>query len=85
MHGPLNAKSKAILQECKCRKKNVCMAWVDDQKSFDIVSHRCIIKFLELIVISNKIIYFTNEALTYWKTSMSLHTEGKIKETEFTE
>jgi hypothetical protein len=29
--------SKAILQECKCRKKNVCMTWIDYQKSFDSV------------------------------------------------
>ena len=42
--------------------------------------HRCIIKFLALNVISNKIISFTNEVLTYWKTSMRLHAEGKIIE-----
>jgi hypothetical protein len=24
--------SKSILQECKCRKKNLCMAWIDYQK-----------------------------------------------------
>ena len=27
--------SKAILQECKCREKNLCMAWIDYQKAFD--------------------------------------------------
>jgi len=82
MHGPLNAKSKTILQECKCRKKNVRMTCIDDHKSFYIVPRRCIIKFLELTAINNKIISFTNEALTYWKKSMRLHTEVKIIETE---
>jgi hypothetical protein len=60
------------------------MHGMDYQKSFDSVTRRCIIKFLELIVINNKI-SFTNEALTYWKTSMRLHTEGKITETEYIE
>ena len=32
--------SKAILQECKRRKKNLCMAWIDYQKAFDRVPHR---------------------------------------------
>jgi len=85
MQSPLNAKSKAILQERKCRKKNICMAWINYQKSFGSVAHRCIIKFLELIVINNKIISFTIAALTYWKTGMRLHTEWKIIETEHIE
>jgi hypothetical protein len=41
--------SKAILQECKRRKKNFSMAWTDYQKAFDKVPHSWIIKSLELI------------------------------------
>jgi hypothetical protein len=37
--------SKTILQECKSRKKNVCMAWTDYQKAFDSVPHSWIINF----------------------------------------
>ena len=29
--------SKAILQKCKCRKKNLSMAWIDYHKVFDRV------------------------------------------------
>jgi hypothetical protein len=29
--------SKAILQECKFRKKNLCVVWIDYQKAFDRV------------------------------------------------
>ena len=43
--------SKAIFQECKSRKKNVFMAWI-------------------------------NYHISYWKTSVCLHTERKIIETE---
>jgi len=45
--------SKAILQECTSRKKNVYMAWIDYQKAFDSMSHSWIIKSLELVGINN--------------------------------
>jgi len=48
----------------------VCMAWIDYQKAFDNVPHSWMIKYLELIWINNKIIYFTKKAMSYWKTSM---------------
>jgi hypothetical protein len=46
--------SKAILQGCKRRKKNLSMAWIDYQKAFDRVPHSWIIKSLELIGINKK-------------------------------
>jgi len=48
--------SKAILQECKHRKENLCMAWIDYQKAFDRVPHSWIIKSLEISGI-NRYIY----------------------------
>jgi hypothetical protein len=68
--------SKAILQECKRRKKNLCMAWIDYQETFDRVPHSWIIKSLELIVISNKVISFTKKVMSYWRTRMRLHRKG---------
>jgi hypothetical protein len=53
--------SKAILQECKSRKKYLCMAWIDYQKAFYRVSLSWVIKSLELILINNKIISFTRK------------------------
>ena len=74
--------SKAILQECKRKKKNLSMAWIDYQKAFDRVPHSWIIKSLELIGINNKVILFTKKVMTYWKTRMCLHAEYKLIETE---
>jgi len=74
--------SPAILQECKSRKESVCTAGIDYQKAFASVPHCGIIKSFELIGINNKIISFTKKIVSYWKTSMRLHTEGKIIETE---
>ena len=53
--------SKAILQECKLRKKNLSMAWFDYQNAFDRVPHSWIIKSLELIGINNKVTRFVQK------------------------
>jgi len=37
--------SKEILQECKSRKKNLFVAWIDYHKAFDSLFYSCIIKF----------------------------------------
>ena len=58
------------------------MAWIDYQKAFDRVPHSWIIKSLELIGINNKVIAFTKEAMTYWRTCMRLHVENELIETE---
>jgi hypothetical protein len=47
--------SKVILQDCKSRNKNVCMAWADHQKAVDSVPHSWIIKSLKLTEINNKV------------------------------
>jgi hypothetical protein len=74
--------SKAILQECKSRKKSLCMAWIDYQKAFDRVPHSWITKSLEITGINNKIISFTKKIMSHWRTRMRLHTENKLIETE---
>ena len=58
------------------------MAWIDYQKAFDRVPQSWIIKSLELIGINNKVISFTKKVVNYWKTSMCLHAENKLIETE---
>jgi hypothetical protein len=74
--------SKAILQECKRRRKNLCMSQIDYQKAFDRVPHSWIIKSLELTGINNKIISFTKKIMNYWRTRMRVRTENKLTETE---
>jgi hypothetical protein len=49
--------SKTILQECKCGKKSLIMAWIDYQKAFDRVPRSWIIKSLELIGINNEVFF----------------------------
>ena len=59
------ANFKADLQECKHKKINLSMAWIDYQKAFDRVPHSWIVKSLELNGINNKIISFTKKVITY--------------------
>jgi len=66
--------SKAVLQECKSRKKNKCMARIDYHKAFDSEPHSLIIKSLQLIGINKKIMSFTKKSTRYWQKSMHLHT-----------
>jgi len=76
------ANFKTILPECKCRKKDLCLAGMDYQKTFDRVPHSWIMKHLELIGINNKVISITKKVMSYWRTRMRLHTENKLIETD---
>jgi hypothetical protein len=59
--------SKAILQECKSRKKNLCLTWIIFQKDFNIVPNIWIVKSLEFIEINNKIIPCTKKTTNFEK------------------
>jgi hypothetical protein len=74
--------SKAILQECKRRKKKLSMAWIDYRKAFDSVPHSWIIKSLELTGINNKVILFVKKVMPHRGTRMCLHAEQKLIKTE---
>ena len=58
------------------------MAWIHYQKAFDRVPHSWIIKSLKFIGINNKVILFTRNVMTYWKTTTCLRAENKLIETE---
>ena len=45
--------SKALVQDCKRKKRNLSMAWIDYQKAFGKVPHGWIIKSLELLGIND--------------------------------
>lgn len=58
------------------------MAWIDYQKIFDIVTHRWIIKYLELTAINNKIILFVKKTVSSWKSIVLPYAEEKLIGTE---
>jgi hypothetical protein len=74
--------SKALLQECKRRKKYLSEAWIYYQKAFGRVPYSWIIKSLELIGINNKVISFTKKIIPHWRTRMCLNAEQKLIQRE---
>jgi hypothetical protein len=52
--------SKAIYKDCKTRRKNLSIAWIDYQKASDSIPHRWIEKLIELGGVNCKIVRFCN-------------------------
>jgi hypothetical protein len=63
--------SKAILEDCKKRRNNLNMAWIDHQNASDTVPHSWIEKSTELIGVNNKIVKFCKLSMKKWSKSFS--------------
>ena len=72
--------SKAILENCKAKKKNVSTAWIDYKKAFDSVPHSWILRCLQMYKIHPVLIEFIEQSMNHWKTNMTLvHKEGVLE------
>jgi hypothetical protein len=70
--------SKAILKDSKKRKKNLSIAWIDYQKTFDSVPHSWIEKSIELLGVNNKIINFCKSSMEKWRPRLQLKTNQEL-------
>jgi hypothetical protein len=52
--------SKAIYEDCKRRKKNLSIAWIDYQKAFDNVPNSWVEKSIEFVGVNSKLSDFAN-------------------------
>ncbi|XP_023711182.1 uncharacterized protein LOC111866445 [Cryptotermes secundus] len=66
--------SKAILEDCRRRKKNLNMAWIDYQKAFDRVPHSWIEKSMELVGVNDSIVKFCKHSMEKWNIKLQLRT-----------
>ena len=72
--------NNAILVNCKKRKKNLSMAWIDYKKGFDRAPHYWILKYLQMYKVHPVLITFIEESMNQWKTNMTLvHKEGVLE------
>ena len=62
---------KTILKDCKRRKTNLAMAWIDYRKAYDLVPHSWILECLELCRIADNIKKFIEKSMTNWKLLLS--------------
>lgn len=65
--------SKAIMEDCKKKKKHLHVAWIDYKKAFDSVPHSWIIQTLKMYHISPIVVKFCQEAMKSWSTFMILN------------
>jgi hypothetical protein len=74
--------SKAILEDCKKRRKNLNMTWIDYQKALDSVPHSWIEKSIELIGVNNKIVKFCMLSMEKWSTKLQLKTNQELMQSK---
>ena len=61
---------KAIIKNCKRRKSNLNMTWVNIRKTNDMVSHSWMIKSIQLVGAAKNIVNLPKESLENWKTNL---------------
>jgi hypothetical protein len=66
--------SKAMYEDCKKRKKNLSVAWIENQKAFDSVPHSLVERSIELVGVNSKIVQFCKLSTEKWNTTLQLKT-----------
>ena len=61
---------KAVIRNCKRRKSNLNMAWIDFRKAFDMVPHSWMLKSLDLIGAPRNVIELLKNSMKDWKTNL---------------
>ena len=74
--------SKAVYEDCKRRKKNLSVAWIDYQKAFDSVPHSWVEKSIALVGVNSKIVRFCKLSMEKWNTRFFLKTKQEIMQSQ---
>jgi hypothetical protein len=72
---------KTILKNCKRRKTNLCMAWIDFKKAYDMVPHSWIIEVLNIFNIAENVKQLLTQSMQSWRTTLvsNNQTLGKVE------
>ena len=62
---------KMILKNSKKRMTNLCLAWIDYKKTFDMVPHSWLLECLLLYNIIKNVIEVLSKSMKHWKTSLT--------------
>ena len=65
----------AVLQDCKKRRTNLAMAWMDYKKAYDSVPHSSIMETLEVIGVAENVKLRLTERMKIWKTQLRANNE----------
>ena len=61
---------KVVIRNCKRRKTNLNMVWVNFTKAYDMVPHTWVIKALNLIGVAPNVIVLLKSTMIDWKTEL---------------
>ena len=64
--------NKTIIEDCKKKKRNLSMTWIDYTKAYDSVPHSWILKTLQMYRFNEKLIMFMETSMSNWKTTKKL-------------
>ena len=67
---------KAVLKDCKVRKTNLGMAWIDYRKAFDIVPHSWISECMSMFGIAKNMEEFLKNSMANWKTELFVYAQS---------
>ena len=62
---------KMIIKNCKRRKTNLAMAWIDYKKAFDMVPHSWILKCINLCKVAKNAEKLITESMSGWQTELT--------------
>ena len=58
---------KTILKDCRKRRTNLAMPWIDYRKTQDFVPHRSILECLDMLGIADNVRSFLEKSMKMWK------------------
>ena len=58
---------KTILKDCRKRRTNLAMAWIDYRKAYDFVPHSWILECLDVLGIADNVRSFLEKIMKKWK------------------
>ena len=67
---------RCMLQNCRKRKKNLSIAWVDYKKAYDIIPHSRIIATMGMVGLADNIIGLIKQSMNKWKANLCA--DGKL-------
>ena len=62
---------KAVIRNCKRRKSNFFMSWIDFRKAYDLVSHSLILESLRTIIAADNMVRLLGNSMKNWKTRLA--------------
>ena len=72
---------KMILRNCKRRKTNLAMAWIDYRKAYDMVPHSWILESLRITGIARNVQRLIESSMEKWKTVLTTNNQvlGEVR------